>query len=205
MNTFLSEDEHNVLWRMSRLRNVSVINSKGNKALKRAFLQGINPVIISGVKLNRGASGVWYFVVTFTREGATIDGKREYFAPLDDNIFYPREYHRVQQLAEAFGHMLVPKPDDWQAEPFLKAVKRRLDTFIDQRLKVAVMVYREAVTDGYGNVITRVGYAGEEDDVEAIRQDVYGYYPYNSNPEVPDSFWTTLGEHYGADINMSYV
>lgn len=152
---------------------MTVINSNGNKSTRKAWINGINEAELVEVMLKQGDNKGYYFETTFTRQAETIRGRREYFAPLTDYIFYPSE--KLYEFCRAFGHELKPRPSDMAIEVYLKHVLARLNTFVHRKIKLAVKAYKDVLRGEYGEAETRITYQGDIEEVSVVRMDIISY------------------------------
>lgn len=159
----------------------------GNKATKRAFLNGINIATLEKVKLSQSRTGRLYIELTFTRKPQIIHGSKEQFAPLVDYLFFPSD--KLIELCNAFGHELKPIPDAYPIVSYLRHVAQRINTFLGKELKVAVKTYNDVVKDDYG-VIQKAAYINNAMlDKEVTRCEVINYYPVSDEPILDWNKW----------------
>jgi len=168
---FLSSDELAIINNLNKIRSTTVLNGVGNKTTKRVFLNGLNLCRLERATLKKGRS--YYFELEFLRKPEYVFDRKEYFANLVDYVFEP--HTRIAELLFAFGHELKPMPEGYDVLAYLRAVLRRVNTFIGRELKVAVFAYNDIVRDEYGNV-EKVFCEGTLLDKEATRTEVLGYY-----------------------------
>ena len=189
MSYFLDAETSRRVREMARLRNTTHLTSTGSKTTRRAFLNGVNDARLVGCSGKLSAHGMPYIVLEMDRDPVYLDGKREVFATLRTNLFYPSDFGLILQLGEAFGHNFVDKPPDYANRAYVGALLRRINTWVGRELKVAVIAYNDSAGDGWGGVEQRVNGYGYTETVEVTRTDVVGFYSINDTPTLNWAIW----------------
>ena len=152
---FLNREQVKYLDDLMEIPNVTVMNRNGNPKKVKAFLLGTNKCKLAQVYYREGKKCTFIQVV-FEREKAEKDGKKISFGPLKETIF-SNELDRINELANCFGHEFPTElPDNYTIEAFLRALTRRLNTFIDQELTVNVVYEKRIMRDDYGDIMYHV-------------------------------------------------
>lgn len=181
---FLSADELAIINNINKIRSTTCLNGMGNKTIKRVFLNGVNIAKLESVRLLQSRIGTYYIEATFSRNPEKINGVREVFADLIENVFFDK----LTELCAAFGHELKPRPDNYPLLSYLSAVCKRLNTFKGREIKIAVRAYSDVVKDEYGKV-GKMFVNGAFLDKEVTRTEILGYYPMDTEVEIDWNLW----------------
>ena len=171
-----------ILMDMSQLVSVSYVNKNGNKSLGKLWLLGENECIISDCNIATARNGNKYIMVEFKRNPAPIYGLKGKvsFTPHIEFFFD----NKIGSLCAACGHELGVKPTDMDFNTYFTHVKRRVDTFIGNKLKVVVSRYNELRTDKYGDNFVREGNYIVDHDVYDNRMRIESFHHIEERVEV---------------------
>ena len=182
MNTFLNEEQYQIISDMRKLRT--------GAGGKYKWLLGANTCKVADAEVKFDVHTKPYFVVTLSRGAETINGRRIYFSPHLE-YFFSQELLRT--FCEAHGHVLADRPPDYPVLDYLKAVCRRIKTFTGD-ITVTMGVTRKVKRDDYGKEV--YGYGSLGFDERGMPMTVF---------DTPDHVYDYAVLNYTGDVNWKEV
>ena len=164
---FLNREQVKYLEDLKEIPNVTVLNRNGNPKKVKAFLLGPNKCKLTQVYY-RETKKTAFIQVVFEREKIRVNDKWVHFGPIKETIF-SNELERINELANCFGHEFpTTLPNEYTIEAFLRALTRRLNTFINQELTINVVYQKRIMRDDYGDIMYHV----DQDYREYVRRPI---------------------------------
>lgn len=173
MNYFINDKQQQELAVMAVLKSKKY-EVNGKEKLGKMLLMGLNHITLSKVYLKEAINGRYYITCAFTRGKESVIELIHpiEFAPYMEFVF---DYDKASEICTAFGHELLPQPDGYAFNDYIKGVARRLRTFEGNNCYAIVEYTREKRTDEYGRIEKRRTGFNSFDDIEDYREKVSFY------------------------------
>lgn len=147
---------------LSTLRKANDVSKNGNQIRRAMCPLGINEVRLKEVKL-KNSKGLLFIQLEYQPSDRIILGKKEKIAPITMSVFNPND------VGGTYGHLFKPKPKDMPQLEYMQHICRRMMTWIDIPVTVAVIYDRGVMRDNYGVLL--------EDGVGKFKSLRLAYYP----------------------------
>lgn len=144
------------------IRKANDVSKNGNQIRRAMCPLGINEVRLTEVKL-KNSKGLLFIQLTYQPADRIINGKKEKIAPITMSVFQPND------VGGTYGHLFKPKPKDMPQLEYMQHICRRMMTWIDIPVKVAIIYDKGIMRDAYGKM--------EVDGVGKFQHLRVAYYP----------------------------
>lgn len=141
------EGYEDLILELREIRKANDVSKHGNQIRRAMCPLGINTVRLTEVKL-KNSKGLLFIQLEYQPNDRIILGKKEKIAPITMSVF------QHDEVGKLYGHVFKPKPKEMPQLEYMQHVCRRMVTWIDIPVQVAIIYDKGIMRDSYGKMET---------------------------------------------------
>lgn len=177
----LNHKHEEILSELSIPRRVWYTTNTGKRSKGTGWLPGVNTCKL--IDVNFSVKNKPYIICTFRRDPVRFwyNDSKTSFVAYSAFLF---DYEAFSDVCGAYGHPLAERPLEMDSARYTWFVAKRLQTFIGKEIKVVTSIFKEYVTDEYGEREQRNVYYNKQEDKHGWGMDILSYHKIDNDVHV---------------------